>query len=186
MHAACGVFFVVQCAHMRINTQEHAIFMSNLKAIHQRMIEMRYKGNSYRQMSDETERLGRRLKESTLAHYFEVDGKLYLEYLEYEAAQNSYNKEISKKQFQQVLAIAGKLMRSLFKVAMKRKDYKLAFEILKEEMDRAGSVVVRKNEVEDMTDRKAMSYEQLQSELARLGIDPRSGLRVAKTKVVAN
>lgn len=138
-------------------------------------IELHYEGASYREIS---QAIGGRLTEKVLKNYFSIGGRLYLPYLEYEGRQNKERQQGISSRMRAKLSYLDKVMDSLLQGALKRKDYKLAFEIVKEQMDRAGFVVDRKIKVE--TDQREVAgfetYEQYADACRRLGIDPETGL----------
>lgn len=145
-------------------------------------IELRYRGETYRNIS---KALGGKVSDGVLRQWFATDGKLYIPYLEYCSQNDAFVESQVRQEYKNFARQSMRLMRMLLGEALKIKDFKLALEIIKDINDRAGVVVVRKTEVnlEDKRTETINSYEQFVSELKRLGIDPRTGLRVAKAPV---
>lgn len=150
-----------------------------VKEYHQKAIELKYKGHTYREIS---KAIGGRISEGVLRKYFTIDGKLYIPYLTFEAAQNSFREEDIRTQFKRQAQRVYRIWDSLIQKALEAGDYQLAFNITKEQLDRAGIVTVRKAEVnvEQKNTTVIETHEQYLSELERLGIDPETGLRVAR------
>lgn len=160
-----------------------------MKKWEQEAIRLKYEGKTYRQIADELSKLvGFTVTESTLKQCFMVDGRLYLDYLEYEVVQNQYTEETARQAYKKMASWVPLAEKQLYKEALKAKDFRLAWDILKNINDRAGIVVIRKSEVNvDETRRKPIeTYEQFLAELKRSGIDPRTGLRMAKAEVGTN
>lgn len=152
-------------------------------------IRLRYNGKTYREIAGELSRLyGMTIVESSIRGLFMVDGRLYLDYLEYETKQNDYTDETSRQQYKQMAAWVPKAEKQLYKEALKKEDYRLAWDILKNINDRAGVVVVRKTEVttDDKTTKRIDSFEQFLEVLKRTGIDSRTGLRVGNAEMEKN
>lgn len=152
---------------------------------HRKAIELKYAGCTYREISKS---LGGKLTETSLKKYFEVGGTLYLPYLEHEARMNAWTEENSRQDYKKLASYTSKVEKSLLKTAMRKGDYRLAFDILKDINDRAGLVVIRQTQVNiDENKSKAINtYEHFLSELKRSGIDAGTGLRVAETKMEKN
>lgn len=144
-------------------------------------IELKYEGHTYRQIS---QAIGGKLSEGSLKNLFMVDGRLYLPYLQFEAERNKMMEQEARQAFKKDLNFAAKIMRTILQQALKRKDFKLALETIKEQMDRAGFVVTRKTEIETTNKGKRIeNYEQFCAELQAMGIDPTTGLRTRKAEV---
>lgn len=155
-----------------------------MNKFHKKAIELKYKGNTYREIS---KALGKRITELTLKDYFRVDGLLYVHYLEYEARMNEWTEEESRKEYKRLASFTSKMQMTVLKQAVKAKDWRLANDIIKDINDRAGLVVVRKTELDIETSvKKVETYEQFTAELKRLGIDSETGLRVETSKMAAN
>lgn len=151
---------------------------------HQKAIELKYAGQTYKEIE---KALGGKLTAGTLADYFATDGMLYIPYLEYEARQNKFIEEEVRKDFRVQAQYASKIMRSILQQALKAGDYVAALQIVKEQLDRAGIVTIKKSEVNVKDEpQKEMTYEQYVAELTRLGIDPRTGFRLADKKMGKN
>lgn len=147
-------------------------------------IELRYQGQTYRQIS---KALGGKISEGVLRKLFMVDGRLYLPYLEYEAKMNNSNEEEARSRYKKMLGWSWKMQQDLLKKAIKAGDFRLAFDIIKDMNDRGGLVVIRKSEVNvTEQDARPISRTQFFEELTRMGIDPRTGLRVDSDAVKAD
>lgn len=159
-----------------------------MNAIFQTAIELKYKGYSYQEIVRNITKIHKmHLSETTLRTYFSVDGKLYIPYLEYEARMNEWNEEHSKAEHKRMSAYTARVRSSLLKKAIKEGDYRLALDIIKDIDDRAGNVVVRKSQVNVTEEQqKPMSHEEFVKELARLHINPRTGLRMGTAKMEQN
>lgn len=151
-------------------------------------IRLKYNGRTHRQIADEVSKLtGIHVTESTIRTYFSVDGRLYLPYLEYEGRQNQWTEEDIRKELKRDAQNAVKMLRSILQKAIKAGEWQVALNIMKEQMDRGGVVTIKKSEINvESNSKQPLTYEQYLKESARLGIDPRSGLRVSKTPVVAD
>lgn len=152
---------------------------------HRKAIELKYKGYTHVEIS---KAIGGKLTPGTLDHHFASDGMLYLPYLEYSARQGKFIEDQVRDEFKEQARYASKIMRTLLQAALKAKDYRAALEIIKEQLDRAGVVTVKKSQVNvtDNKDKEISTYEQYTKELERMGIDPGTGLRLATPAVGAN
>lgn len=147
-----------------------------MKELEQKAIQLRYEGATYKEIS---KALGGRFSEGTLRHLFASDGLWYMDYLTYEAERNKFNEEEVRSKYKKMLGWTWKIQQELLQHAIKDKDYRLAWNIIQDINDRAGLVVVRKSEV-NVKDEPArpISNKEFFAELARLGIDSRTGLRL--------
>lgn len=160
-----------------------------MKKWEQEAIRLKYQGKTYQEIAKEISKLCRiTIHEQTMKNAFTVDGRLYLDYLKYEGAQNNWTDEHSRQEYKRLAAETSAIQEQLLKQAMKKGDFRLAWDIVKDINDRAGLVVVRKSEVnvDDQRERPIENYEQFVQDLERQGIDPRTGLRVATPSVGAN
>ncbi len=144
---------------------------------HQKAIELKYQGLTYAEIS---ETIGGKIKAERLRHLFANDGTLHLEYLRYESKMNAFKEDETKESFKHDLTIAPTLMRGMLQRALKRHDDRLAFQILREQMDRAGFVVTRSVAVDRHKEdqRKPQSYEEFCETCRLQEIDPNTGCRV--------
>lgn len=146
-----------------------------MNRLYQKAIELRYQHVKYEDIS---KALGGKIKTERLRHLFEEGGILYFDYLQYEAKMNRVANEAMADEFAKDSVVAAEIMRGLLQKAIKRGDIKTAFEILKEQMDRSGFVVIRKTKLDTTTrERKPQTYEEFRAECERQGIDPDTGLR---------
>lgn len=154
----------------------------------QTAIERRYRGDTYREIASLLRKMGMQFSEGTLRNWFMVDGRLYLDYLTYEAKENNWTQEHSHQEAIKMSAHTMKIRKQILKAAIKNGDWRLALDTAKDIDDRAGNVVVRKAEVnlDDKRTDPITDYEQFKAELTRQGINPRTGLRVATPKVESN
>jgi hypothetical protein len=107
--------------------------------------------------------------------------------LEYSAAQNKWSEEDFRNKYKSLSTHTYEIKLSIMKQALKKGDYRLAWDIAKDIDDRAGNVVVRKAEVNlENKSREPLSYDQFIEECRKQGIDPRSGLRISKTAIPAD
>src|SRR5258706_11681470 len=123
------------------------------------LIALKYKGYTYREISKHR---GDKPSEGTIKQLFSQNGSLYIPYLQYVAEMDEFKENETKKSFMRDLAIAPTLMRGMLQRALKRHDDRLAFQILKEQMDRAGFVVTRSIAVDarEEAKRKPQTYEE--------------------------
>lgn len=144
---------------------------------HQKAIELKYQGMTYPEISVA---MGGKIKVNQLKHLFEHGGYLFLDYLKYEAQMNKVRAKSVHEAFEKDCLIAAAIMRSLLQKALKEGNIKMAFEILKEQMDRSGFVVVRNVSLATKAGegRKPQTYEEFKAECARQGIDYNTGLRL--------
>jgi len=152
----------------------------------QEAIRLKYLGKTYRQIANEISKYANvSVSESTIKQWFMVDGRLYIPYLTYSAKLNEQSEDEIRKELKRDAENGVKVLRSLLQKAIKNGEFQVALNIIKEQMDRGGVVTVRKSEI-NVKDQpgKEMTREDYIKECARLGIDPRSGLRVptAQTK----
>lgn len=148
-----------------------------LLAKHHKAVEMKYEGHSLSDVSKETG-----LKESTLGSYFSTGGLLDIPFQEYEMNQNKIREKQARNLFKSSVLGATQVILTSMKRAFASGNDKLALDLAKEVLDRAGLVKVNVSEITNKDDREPMTYEQLISELKREGIDQRSGTRIRKTK----
>lgn len=152
-------------------------------------IRLKYNGKTYREIATSLSKMfSVHIVEGSIRNLFAIDGRLYLDYLEYEVLQNNYTDETARQQYRQMASWTPKAEKQLYKEAMKHGDYRLAWDILKNINDRAGLVVIRKSEVnvDDQSGKRIETYEQFVQELQRNGIDPRTGFRVGTPKMAKN
>jgi|SRR5581483_3561340 len=155
-----------------------------MNVYHKKAIELRYKGYTTKEIE---KALGGKLTKGTLDNYFAYDGKLYLPFLDFQARQDKFIEEDVRSEFKSQAKYAPKIMNTILQQALKAHDYIAALHIVKEQLDRAGLVTIKKSEVNVKDDQqKEMTYELYLKECARLGIDPRSGLRISKTQTDPN
>lgn len=149
---------------------------------HQKAIELKYAGKTYREIS---KAINLKISEGVLQKYFMTDGMLYIPYLQYEARMNDFNEKTARSTYKKMTGWTARVQQQLLKLAINRGDYRLAWDIIKDINDRAGLVVVRKSEVnvDDRATKEVDTYDKFTAELRRLGIDPGTGLRMAETKV---
>lgn len=146
---------------------------------HHKAIELKYQGYNYREIS---KTIGGKISEGGLRNYFAVDGKLYMAYLEYEAEQTGFRDEETRNEFRRQASYAGKVMQSILERSLRRGNDKLAFEILKEQLDRAGIVVVKQSLEKEIiredgsSDPHSMTDEELKKALEKEGVCYYTGL----------
>lgn len=148
--------------------------------LERKVIKMKYDGMNYPEIS---KAIGGRFTPNTLKSLFQMSGRLYIPYLQYEAKENQWRETQIRERFKQKLGYLDKVFDHLMAQALKNKDYRLAFEMLKEAMDRGEFTVVRKTKIEPIEPKKIESYEQLVAELQRAGLDPDTGLRAGTSTV---
>lgn len=157
-----------------------------MKRWEEEAIRLKYLGKTHREIAGEISKLCKvTISPGTISNCFNVDGRLYLDYLTYESKQNGWAAEHSMQEYKRLAANTAKIKESLLKMAVEKGDYRLAFDIARDLDDRAGNVVVRKSEVDDKR-KEQMTDEQLLEELTRIGINPRTGLRVKTPKMEQN
>lgn len=154
----------------------------------QTAIERKYQGDTYAEIRKLLGKMGFQISEISIKKWFQVDGRLYIDYLTYESKMNAVSEEAGKTMYKQMATWVPKAELALYKKAVKNGDIRLAWDILKNINDRAGNVVVRKAEVnlDDKRTDPIETYEQFEAELRRQGINPRTGFRVAKAKMESN
>lgn len=143
-------------------------------------IELRYRGYTYPQIH---KAVGGKISVSGLKKKFATDGNLFIPFMEYIAKQEDYIEDKVRAEFKDQAKYASRIQRSLLQKALKKGDIALANTIVKDMLDRAGVVVVRKAQVnvEDSRERPMTNDEYLE-QLRGLGIDPRTGFRLAGQK----
>jgi len=152
-------------------------------------IRLKYEGKTYREIAKEVSKLTgiSGVTEGTIKNYFAVDGKFYLPYLEYSARRNEQTEDEIRKELKRDAEKAVRVLRSLLQSAIKDKQWQVALNIAKEQMDRGGVVTIKKSEINvDNRTTQPLTYEQYIKECARLGIDSRSGLRVSTSQMGKN
>lgn len=139
-------------------------------------IELRYMGYTYPKIA---EAIGNKISISTLRQWFMMGGRLYHDYLSYQDQQDKFTEEDVRSQFKKAARHGVKVMETILQKALAKGDYKLALEVVKEQMDRGGVVTVRQSKVNIEDERKTkLTDEQYLQELQRLGIDRTTGLRL--------
>lgn len=144
---------------------------------HQKAIQLKYEGQTYRQIS---QAIGGKISAGTLQNYFSDSGMLRLPYLEYEARQNHFREGEVRNDFKRQASYASKIMNGVLQKALKKGDMRLVFDILKEQLDRAGIVSVQKKEMTQRakgnTYREPKTEEEMLAMYAKGNIDPTTGM----------
>ena len=152
-----------------------------LNQYEQKALELKYRGSTYREIS---KAIGGKLTEKTLETYFSVEGKLWLPYQEYCASLNAFSEDEIRKDFKRGAQYAYKIKQIILQKALAKGDYVLANRVASDILDRAGLVIVRKAEINvdnKIQETPIETYEQYASKLRGIGIDPRTGFRLAPT-----
>lgn len=147
-----------------------------MNIFHQKAIVLKYHGNSYKEIS---KAIGGKLSEGVLRRYFSYDGMLHIPYLEFEAKQNQWSEEDARQEIKRMATYAAKIMKILLRKSLETHNWRLAFDILKDILDRAGitairTTVARRQEESDNVE----TYEDYLAECAKMGIDPKTGHRI--------
>ena len=150
----------------------------NLGEYKQQAFILRYRGIPAKEI---VKKLGR-YAQNTIEKNFATGGKWDVDYRAFKLRQDRAMEAAARDMFKREVRWAGETMIKLVKKAKKNKDYKLMFEILKEMMDRAGVVVVKKSEVDFGLNERELTDEQLDKLIADSGFNPITGLPLRGTK----
>jgi hypothetical protein len=149
-------------------------------------VRLKYEGKTYREIATYLSKmLAMVISPRTIEDCFAADGRLYLNYVTYETKQNNWSEEHSKQEHKRLSANTAKMRMQLLKEAYRARDWRLALDIIKDIDDRAGNVVVRKNENKEVK-KSSMTYDEYLAECKRLGVSPTSGLPPAAEKLLQN
>lgn len=159
-------------------------FMHKKTKYHYLAIELKYEGKTYEEIS---RALKGAIEPRSIANWFNKDGLLYLDYLEYAERKNRERQAESASIFSKEVANASKVIINALTHAVKNKNDDKAVEYAKEILDRAGLVVVRRSEIKsESKPSEPMTYEEFIAECERQGIDPSSGVRKTAAEMVKN
>lgn len=150
-----------------------------LNKYEKKAIELRYNGYTYGEIE---KALGYKIPKGTLQNWFMNGGRLYASYLQYIQQIDQITTDEVVKEFRRDSAHAPTMFRSLYQLAVKAKDYTLAYRIVCEQLDRAGIVTVHKVETKQTykAPEKQLTMEQLYEQLRQQGIDPLTGIAVKR------
>lgn len=147
---------------------------------HRIAIEKKYEGCNPKEIS---EAVNRRFTPETISVYFSKDGYLHADYLLYEAEQNKLREVEGKALFKKNVLKASEALVKVLDRAIERKDDDAIMQAANNILDRAGVVVIRKSEVNQLNDEtETITNEQLAEELRKQGLDPATGLRISKAQ----
>lgn len=150
-----------------------------LNKTHHDVIVLKYEGYTYEQIA---EAIKNRFTAGTLRNYFSKDGILYIQYLEYEAAQNKSRQSEARQIFERETANAAKVIIGALADAIKKKDHTKSVALAEKILDRGNIPVIRRIEGDDPRGERGISDEELDRSLERLGLNPKTGLVARKTK----
>lgn len=150
-----------------------------LNKYEKKAIELKYNGYTYGEMS---KTMGNKIASGTLRNWFSHGGKLHVPYLQFVEQMDQITTDDVVKEFKRDAARAPVMFRSLYQLAVKAKDYTLAYRIACEQLDRAGIVTVHKVETKQTykAPEKQLTMEQLYEQLRQQGVDPLTGIAVKR------
>jgi len=153
-----------------------------------RMIQLRYMGKTYQEVANTINReFNKTYTAANMRVRFSTSGSLYIAYHEYSNKEEEFAEEKVRARYKQMANWADKVVRDIVKLAMKKGDFATALRTIQDINDRAGVVVIRKSQIDVKDNKKTdLSDEEFSKELARFGIDSRTGIRVGTTEQTKN
>lgn len=160
---------------------------------YQRAIEMKYAGETYKKIAEELQ-----VAEITVKQWFQADGLLYLQYLEYATKlgleREQLGRNMLKENIENLVKIMINTVTLLINKANKLPDesdekiklYERATNLAERILDRAGLTVISKSEVKTDAATNKLTNEQYSELLRKNGIDPAAGLRLKQTTANPN
>lgn len=153
--------------------------MTFLTDLHNKAIELKFKGYTYSQISKQ---LDGKISEGVLKNHFSLNGLLYEAYLDFITRRNEIIDQEVRAEYKRMAGYSVKIIKALLQNALKEHNWRLAFDIQKDILDRAGITAYEKTRIETRQEAptRFMTREDLNAELIRQGIDPATGLRISR------